>query len=426
MKIKINQLLAVCLWFCCVGRAIATQIDPVKTDDEINDLSIAGNRLDLGTTVNNESAMAMHYHESGTNYVISLDVSNGQAAFLWRDNMINGAVNKMTLDGANVLTLHSSSQANVITLDPNAAVIGLRNGQIDFGDGVILDKRGVSYLQQQLEPTRVTLGNSGIMFRAGNGSASGSFIIGNVNAQGPNSLALGDGAYTGPNAYNSFAGGYFTKTLQANAVAFGDNSIANGWNAVAIGNATRVEQSNAVALGTQTVVSGNGWDSLAGGYASEVTEAHSIAFGDHAMAHGWNGMAVGYYTETQKGSSVALGSYTKALDNNAFAGGEYTAAKGWNAIALGYRTEATGFHSLAAGCNTVARGFSQTVIGQYNVAKGNSRAWVASNTEPVFIVGNGTGEQSRSNAFVVNKDGSVLMKPQGDLPMGNFQSGQQP
>jgi hypothetical protein len=121
-----------------------------------------------------------------------------------------------------------------------------------------------------------------------------------------------------------------------------------------------------------------------------------------------------------------MGDQTTASGLRSFTMGLRTVASKDQATAMGVDTTASGYASSAMGHYTIAQGFSQTVIGQYDVARGNSGAWIAADTEPVFIVGNGTGEQNRSNALVVNKDGSVLMKPQGDLPMGDFQSGQQP
>ena len=63
---------------------------------------------------------------------------------------------------------------------------------------------------------------------------------------------------------------------------------------------------------------------------------------------------------------------------------------------------ASGQSSIAAGTGTHASGSSQTVIGQYNVG----------NTSSLFIVGNGTAVNSRSNAFEVTPSGSVLLSPQ--------------
>ena len=65
--------------------------------------------------------------------------------------------------------------------------------------------------------------------------------------------------------------------------------------------------------------------------------------------------------------------------------------------AEGYRTKASGLASHAGGYQTIAQGDYQTAIGQWNVA----------NTTSAFIVGNGTSDTDRKNAFTVSWDGNI-------------------
>jgi hypothetical protein len=54
---------------------------------------------------------------------------------------------------------------------------------------------------------------------------------------------------------------------------------------------------------------------------------------------------------------------------------------------------------------TTAVAFASTTIGRYNIGGGNQTSWV--NTDPLFEVGNGGSNLSRSNALTVLKNGNL-------------------
>jgi len=70
----------------------------------------------------------------------------------------------------------------------------------------------------------------------------------------------------------------------------------------------------------------------------------------------------------------------------------------------GHQTTASGEYSHAGGYHTIAGYQSQTVIGKYNDNKSNA----------LFEVGNGTSENTRSNAFEVYQDGHAEVGLMGD------------
>ena len=90
-------------------------------------------------------------------------------------------------------------------------------------------------------------------------------------------------------------------------------------------------------------------------------------------------------------ASFAIGTNTIALATNTFAGGFESEASGGNATALGYRTKAEALASFA--------------IGSYNIGGGNPASFTSTN--PIFEIGNGISEQSRSNAFTVLQNGTI-------------------
>ena len=113
-------------------------------------------------------------------------------------------------------------------------------------------------------------------------------------------------------------------------------------------------------------------------------------------------------SNTYDRSNTASGDYSHAEGIIVFATGEgshaegsYTTASGDYSHAGGKNTTASGDYSHAGGYNTKASSSSQTAIGEYNIedVEGNN----------LLIVGNGTSDTARSNAFVVGIDGSATV-----------------
>lgn len=87
----------------------------------------------------------------------------------------------------------------------------------------------------------------------------------------------------------------------------------------------------------------------------------------------------------------------KALSYYALAANENTQAKGRASIALNRDTEARGSYSAALGEGTTSQDTAQTVIGKYNEISSGA-----------FIVGNGTKDDNRSNAFLIDWEGNTI------------------
>ena len=88
---------------------------------------------------------------------------------------------------------------------------------------------------------------------------------------------------------------------------------------------------------------------------------------------------------------------TANSSNKAFVANVATSATGNGAAAFGYNTSAGGDYSFAAGYYTRTNGSAMTVIGRYNRT--------SANTATLFVVGNGTSDSDRSDAFLVRTDG---------------------
>jgi hypothetical protein len=92
-------------------------------------------------------------------------------------------------------------------------------------------------------------------------------------------------------------------------------------------------------------------------------------------------------------------------------------AKGRSSFATGESASAIGLLSSAMGFGTVAYPFASLVIGRYNdsVSTSNPAAW--SETDPIFIIGNGTAINARSNALTILKNGDVQRGRSGQADM---------
>lgn len=153
--------------------------------------------------------------------------------------------------------------------------------------------------------------------------------------------------------------------------------------------------------------------SVAQGYNVVASASDSSAFGSYTQASGGSSHAEGYYTTASNNMSHAEGTYTTAkgyashseggnttsIGNRSHAEGGYTSAGGECSHAEGNYTIAGGMYSHAGGDHTKALSRAQTVIGSYNIADDSAKY--------LFIVGNGTAEDKRSNAFTVSRSGDV-------------------
>ena len=148
------------------------------------------------------------------------------------------------------------------------------------------------------------------------------------------------------------------------------------------------------------VVASNEWDdanigdrSIAMGAGAKATALFSYSFGYNTVASGQFSTALGVGTTASGVSSMAIGG-----DN---------IASGNTATAMGYSTSATGQFSFTSGISTTSQAYGSFVTGRYNIIAGTTTGWVA--TDPLFVIGNGSGTSARSNAVTVLKNGKTLI-----------------
>lgn len=149
------------------------------------------------------------------------------------------------------------------------------------------------------------------------------------------------------------------------------------------------------------------------------------ASGNYSHAEGYETIASGYYSHAENDRSVASGNYSHA-EGNSTASNMYSHSEGCSTTASGsyshtegYFTIAHGDYSHSQGRGTKAEGYSQTAIGRYNIEQGSYNSIVA--TDNAFIIGNGTSDSLRSNAFKVTFDGKTWTQDNFYVGASNYE-----
>jgi hypothetical protein len=282
--------------------------------------------------------------------------------------------------------------------------------------------------------------------------ASGSFstAIG-MGAQATNTGSLAFGNSSISNGYASLALGFYSSVLNTASygVAIGYYAKSNGYYGQAFGLKAVAGATGSVAIGPYANSAGQ-YSIAAGPYSSTGSSAnYATALGYSAQANGVKSISIGAYydyyyrrptfyldpithrliiryisTHVTKNNianndySVAIGNGNES-DNGGFTLGSNNYARSLGAVAIGhsnsadssysfaagYANNSTGIGAFALGENLISQSFHSFVVGDYNVAEGTKDEWIT--TDPLFVVGNGTG--SRSNALVVAKNGNTTI-----------------
>ena len=165
---------------------------------------------------------------------------------------------------------------------------------------------------------------------------------------------------------------------------------------------------NSISYGFNTLATGN--ESTAFGFFTYALAPSSTALGSTTTAMGNASTAMGFATTASGVSSTSMGASTTASGPQSTALGLQTNASGNSSTAMGNTTAANGEMTTSMGNYTVANGFSGTVIGTYNDSIVAAQdVFALTGDTPLFIVGNGIDESTRSNALVVRYDGRAEM-----------------
>ena len=258
----------------------------------------------------------------------------------------------------------------------------------------------------------------------------------NANAEGSHSLAFGDHAYAADNftlAFGAFAsadapnsvaiGGNATASGYS-SFAFGDNAIAEADNAIAIGSGSKSSVANAVAIGTNAKATvddaiaiganaiANSPYTIAIGHGSNANKSFAVAIGYGNTASAAGAFALGYGTTAGGKYSATFGQNTSTAAEGAIAFGNTSKANvasgsgAYNSLVGGYYSESSHNATIVVGNQLRSANINGAVFGQYNSIEGLG---ATANDRALLILGNGSSDSARSNAFVVLRDGRMIL-----------------
>ena len=236
----------------------------------------------------------------------------------------------------------------------------------------------------------VTATNQTIIGFEATGQADNSVVLGNDDVtavyMGEDSGAkvyAGEGSFTGE-------------------VTIGGNLTVSG-TLVGAGNLVSVTESSNTGVRLSTAVAANHGDIGSNAVDLSYSNSTSTTYG-----------ATGHY-------STAMGHSTTASGETSTAMGAQTTASGNYSTAIGYLTTTSGRSSTAMGVITTASDYASLSIGRYNsvnstvTAGGSATSFDTDNA--AFVIGNGTGSNAKSDAFVVYFNGNATLS--GDLTINS-------
>ena len=135
---------------------------------------------------------------------------------------------------------------------------------------------------------------------------------------------------------------------------------------------------------------------------------YSVAMGTHTKAKGFCSTALGNTTFATGENATSMGAQTNASGHTSIAMGNITRASGNYSTAMGSLTIASGEYSTAMGFTITAPSYCETATGRYNTTytPASATSWNAS--DRLFVVGNGTGTDSKSDALIIYKSGNTV------------------
>ena len=174
-------------------------------------------------------------------------------------------------------------------------------------------------------------------------------------------------------------------------------------------------------------------NSAASNYGGDVARMDNGGFGALASAS----FAAGNYTRAHSLGSVAFGFVTIAgIEGDRMGAGPFNGIDGGNvgqvafgwrsvasgngAVAMGHGSTAAGAFSLAMGNGNNATGVGAVTFGLGTVASAEGGFAIGKNnatTDAAFIVGNGADAANKSDALVINTDGSAVFS--GDVTVNS-------
>lgn len=236
---------------------------------------------------------------------------------------------------------------------------------------------------------------------------------------------VASGSYSHAEGTSTQASGNYAHAEGDTAKALGDVSHAEGRKTTAADLCAHAEGINTIAQGQYSHAEGSG--SKAYGLASHAEGTGSQSFGSDSHAEGYSTNAVGNYSHAEgtgtqakgdvshaEGSSSRAEGYASHAEGNSIAYGKYTHAEGNSTLcnrdyahSEGNESRAEGVCSHAGGNYTITNNFAQRSIGSFNLVDVSPVPTSFDITKRAFVIGNGTDNDTRGDAFRVFFNGNV-------------------
>ncbi len=206
-----------------------------------------------------------------------------------------------------------------------------------------------------------------------------SFLTGRVLVESKDSVGI-----------NSFASGYESKAVGDWSQALGYKAISRGYYSTAIGKNALARKRNSFAFGD----------------SARATSIESYAIGRKALASGYRSFALGSAGVDSLGGPTEA---AHATGNYSFAIGQGSEAIGEGAFAFGIFSRSLGSFSTAMGYGTTACSAKEMALGTFNTIYTPFSTSDWHSNDRLFVIGNGNLIDSKSDAFVILKNGNIAI-----------------
>ena len=216
-------------------------------------------------------------------------------------------------------------------------------------------------------------------------------------------------AKDGAEVFNAYDG--TNKAIGIYSHAEGHYTTASGSYSHAEGNSTTASIQNAHAEGHSTTASGSGshsegYETTASGDYSHSEGRETTASGDYSHSEGYQTIASTLYSHAEGYDTTASGTCSHAEGFSTTASGYAPHAEGSGTTTSGYAPHAEGFGTTASGDYSHSEGYRTKASSDYQHVQGKFNIEDA-NDKYAFIIGNGTADDKRSNAFAVDWEGKI-------------------
>ena len=252
-------------------------------------------------------------------------------------------------------------------------------------------------------------------------------IIEDVIEQVPNPVrgSVGDYSLVGNVVNSNKASGRASVALNFTTTASGNNAVATG---------TTTTASGAAAFSANCGTEASGDVSAAFGNYTKATTTYAFATGDESEANGIASFAANYKNKANGQNSFATGSTNTVTGKTGFVAGASNTVSGESSSAFGLMNDVSGKYSNAFGQQNVvtgnysnAQGYNQKNKGHFASTFGHSTevyegsynqaafgTYNKASSDSLFMIGVGTSDTARKNAFEVKSNGTVMI---GNAPL---------